>query len=438
MDSLDSHGPVTRWTRQLLRWLTVPYAPDRAARSYLERAETRTDGGLEVAVAVASDTESRRLFGVRMAHRGMQPVWIRIRNRTPESYRLDLAAVDPRYYTPLEAAYVNHFAIGRRLVRFGLLAWLYLPFLPLLPFKILGARAANRRMDAFFKAEGYPPGPIAPGGEKEGFVFTPLDEGLKAVAIRLLGGAGARELAFSLEVPGLEIPAEGTDPAEPEGAESVDEAGLRAWLEHEPRCTTNRRGTAEGDPLNLVVVGDRATVRQCFGAHWDDAEAIVLETCWKTLKAFLLGSGYRYAPVSPLYLAGRMQELALQRARATINERLHLRLWRAPLRFEDAPVWIGQVSRDIGVRFTWRTWNLTTHRIDPDVDEARDYVIDDLLAARRVARLGLADGAGAAPPESPRRNLTGDPYFTDGLRAVLVLSRERGEPTFRRWAGASA
>ena len=28
------------------------------------------------------------------------------------------------------------------------------------------------------------------------------------------------------------------------------------------------------------------------------------------------------------------------------------------------------MSRDIGVRFTWRTWNLTTHRIDPDVDEA--------------------------------------------------------------------
>jgi hypothetical protein len=47
-------------------------------------------------------------------------------------------------------------------------------------------------------------------------------------------------------------------------------------------------------------------------------------------------------------------------------------------------VWVGQVSRDIGVRFTLRTWNLTTHRIDPEVDEARDYVIEDLLEAERL------------------------------------------------------
>ncbi|MGC2304012.1 LssY C-terminal domain-containing protein, partial [Candidatus Binatus sp.] len=43
-------------------------------------------------------------------------------------------------------------------------------------------------------------------------------------------------------------------------------------------------------------------------------------------------------------------------------------------------------SRDIGVRFTPKTWNLTTHQIDPNVDEARDYVLDDLLASRRVAQ----------------------------------------------------
>jgi hypothetical protein len=33
-------------------------------------------------------------------------------------------------------------------------------------------------------------------------------------------------------------------------------------------------------------------------------------------------------------------------------------------------------------------------------------------------------GVGAAPIESPRQNLTGDPYFTDGLRAVLWVSSQ--------------
>jgi hypothetical protein len=182
-----------------------------------------------------------------------------------------------------------------------------------------------------------------------------------------------------------------------------------------------------------VVVGSRALVRQCFGARWDDAETIDLYTSWKTARAFFLDSEYRYAPVSPLYLAGRRQELALQRARASINERIHLRLWQTPKVFEGQPIWIGQVSRDIGVRFTPRTWNLTTHKIDPDVDEARDYVLDDLMAARRVSRIGYVAGVEPATESSPRRNLTGDPYFTDGRRAVAILSTQRTRPAFLAW-----
>ena len=36
------------------------------------------------------------------------------------------------------------------------------------------------------------------------------------------------------------------------------------------------------------------------------------------------------------------------------------------MRFEGKRVWIGQISRDIGVRFTTKT--ITTHKIDADVD----------------------------------------------------------------------
>jgi hypothetical protein len=143
------------------------------------------------------------------------------------------------------------------------------------------------------------------------------------------------------------------------------------------------------------------------------------------VKAFLLGSNYRYSPVSPLHLFGRDQDIALQRTRGSINERLHLRLWLTPLGFEGKPVWVGQVSRDIGVRFTTQAWNLTTHRIDPDVDESRDYVIEDLVAAGRVRAAGYVGGVGACSPTAPRHNLTGDPYFTDGKRAVILLTATR-------------
>jgi hypothetical protein len=200
-----------------------------------------------------------------------------------------------------------------------------------------------------------------------------------------------------------------------------------------PRSTTNRRGTAEGDPLNLVVIGEFDTILNGFGARWDETETIGMNSCWRMVKAFLLGAEYRYSPVSSLYYAGRNQDFALQKARQTINERLHLRLWLTPLRFGRKPVWIGQVSRDIGVRFTPKTWNLTTHKIDADVDDARDYVLDYLMEGGRVARVGYAAGVGPAPKTAPRHNLTGDPYFTDGLRAVAIFSETRTSPTFLNW-----
>jgi hypothetical protein len=77
---------------------------------------------------------------------------------------------------------------------------------------------------------------------------------------------------------------------------------------------------------------------------------------------------------------------------------------------------------------------LTTHLIDSDVDEARNYVLNDLLVAERVARLGFVPGVEAAAAYAPRHNLTGDAYFTDGLRAVAVLSPTPTAPSVLSWA----
>jgi len=306
----------------------------------------------------------------------------------------------------------------------------------LLPFKILGARSANRRMNAYFQEHGISSGLIAPGQELSGFVFATHDAGTKQVTVRLVGAAGVKEFGFSIPVPGLEVDHGRQRFEELQKSEEVvecDEADLRKRLAALPRSTTNRRGTAEGDPLNLVVIGDFETILDGFGARWDETEIIDLRSCWRMLKAFLLGSEYRYSPVSSLYVEGRSQDFALQKARHTINERLHLRLWMTPLRFRGKPVWVGQISRDIGVRFTLKTWNLTTHKIEPDVDEARDYVLDDLMEAGRVSLVAYIGGAQECARTAPRRNLTGDPYYTNGLRAVAVFSETRTNPTFVSW-----
>jgi hypothetical protein len=420
----------------ILRWVLVGYAPNAEEKSFLERAQKQTQKEIDVTVAVLDSAESRKFFGARLARRGIQPVWIEIENRSKTACRLNVLGIDPNYYSPFEAAAANHFSSGRRIWAFGLLVLFFLPLLLLLPIRMFNVRRTNRRMDAFFQKHAFRLKPIAAGANSAGFVFTSLDAGNKVVHISLMGHDEMVEFIFSVPIPGLEadyLKREFLDRYPTNELIECDLPALQRHLAEAPATTTNISGMRHGDPVNLVVVGEFQTVQSAFGARWDETESITLATCWKTLRAFLMGSEYRYSPVSPLYLYGRSQDFALQKIRQSINERLHLRLWVTPLRYQTLPVWIGQVSRDIGVRYTLQTWNLTTHRIDPDIDEARDYVLEDLFDAQRLDIAGYVEGVGPCSEQSPRRNLTGDPYFTDGRRAAVLLSPTRTTPKFIAW-----
>src|SRR5581483_12015116 len=179
-------------------------------------------------------------------------------------------------------------------------AWLFLPLIVLLPFKILGARIANRRMNAFFQEHGIGWALIGAGARTAGFVFTSLDEGTKQFSVRLFSSTGGKEFPFAIPVPGLRVD-HGVRQldvlAQCKDVVECDEEELRRRLASLPRCTQNRRGTVEGDPLNLVAIGDFETLLTGFGGRWDETETITLKSCWKTFKAFALGSEYRYSPV---------------------------------------------------------------------------------------------------------------------------------------------
>jgi hypothetical protein len=418
----------------LARPTIVRYSPKPQERSFIDSAQRAEQQQITVSIAALDARQSAEVFGVPMARRGIQPLWLRVENRAATRCRVALISIDPNYYSAHEAAAANHFSAGKRLLSLGLLGFLvFLPVLLLVPLKVISALRANRRMDQVFRELALPLRPVAPGKQAEGFVFTTLDVGRKVVHLRMLRVEGPIEFDFNLPVPGIDADYARRDLSVPHAPDQVvdcDLAELFRRLESMPPACSGPSGLREGDPANLVVIGDFATVLSAFGAQWDESEVVTLATCLKTLKAFLFGAEYRYSPVSPLYLFGRSQDFALQRIRESINERLHLRLWITELRYEGKPVWLGQVSRDIGVRFTLRTWNLTTHRIDPDVDEARDYVLEDLIEAQRVERLGYVPGVRECDRAQPRHNLTGDPYYTDGKRAIAIVSGSRAEPSF--------
>jgi hypothetical protein len=236
------------------------------------------------------------------------------------------------------------------------------------------------------------------------------------------------KFSFVVEVPGPAFIGEKARlkdlfPGEP--IADRDLQGLRTALAEAPCCTTNSEGSSPGDPLNLVVVeGEEGLLGPFVAQGWHMTQKLDAASIAETVRAFVFEDPYLTSPVSPLYLFGRREDAALQKARSTINERIHLRLWLSPQTYLGRRVWIGQVSRDIGVRLTDKVWNLTTHKIGPDVDFDRSYLLQDLMMSGRIERFGFVRGFDAASIDKPRHNLTGDPYFSDGLRLVVFLSRD--------------
>ncbi len=367
---------------------------------FMKRAASQDDGTVRVSVAALGADEAWKVYGADVAKKGIQPVWIEVENRGDETLYFFRSATDPTYYAPHEAAWINH-------------RWL--------------ESSVNREMDSLFQRLDVPQW-VPPHSTVSGFLLTNRDEGLKYIRIALITPTRLHEFHFLVEVPGFV--ADYSDVVEstivpPEAVREVDLAELRKILESMPCCTTNAKASKQGDPLNIVVVGHQKSVFLAFASRkWDATEKLRGASSWRSIVAFITGSNYRYSPVSPLYAFGRHQDIALQKARSTIHERNHLRLWLTPYRWHGRLVFLGQISRDIGVRFTTQSPTISTHKIDPQVDEARDYLLEDLVLSGFVERVGYVGGVGAAPEDAPRHNLTGDPYYTDGYRAVIFIADE--------------
>jgi hypothetical protein len=242
----------------------------------------------------------------------------------------------------------------------------------------------------------------------------------------LAGNQHVLDFGFAVPLPDGEFDFEQLDPSQiypdlvrPE----LTLEQLQARLRDLPCCVSDEVGERAGDPINLVLIGNLdETLAALSRGGWSFTHRIDLDTIKRLVGAAISGAAYPVAPVSPLYLYDRPQDVALQRARNTILQRNHLRLWLAPFRFSGQSVWVGQVSRDISIKPTLLSTTFTTHVIDPNVDEAREHVLQSLLVAGVVRRFAFVSGVSPASSQSPRTNLTGDPYFTDGLRLVMQVS----------------
>jgi hypothetical protein len=336
------------------------------------RAVTKTEDSIRVSAAVPSGDESRSIFGVDLDQRGIQPLWLEIENGSERSFYFLPTGLDPEYFAPLEVAFLYQ----------G-------------PFHDEGKAALAEHLEALsFDSRSQ----ILPGETVSGFVYANRADPSMMVNVDLIG----REWSESI---GLVVPVPGTETAqqrmaalrglytESDVVEIDDEPALRSALEELPCCAADQ---TEGRslPLNLVVIGKLD--------EWAPA---------------FVGRNYRYAPASPWHAFGRIQDLSGHRISRWVAPQPHtLRLWLTPLRYRGKPIWVGQVSTALGGRFA--ASGEGTGRIEPDVDEARNDIVQDVIYSQSLAKVGFVKGAGSLQTRD------GSPYRTDGLRAVLVFGGE--------------
>jgi len=382
----------------------------------LEGLQTKSRENVAVSVAILTDEESHKHFGADLGSRGLQALWISVSNGSPNRLWFIRNSVDADFYSPDEAALLLRSEVSGS------------------DFEQMRQHFRDETIRVLLK----------PMTITEGFIFLPRVEGGRYLDIRLAKDAYQLEtrresrveqeegtfnelrFGFAVPLPDGDFDYERLDTEHSYAGTQlpdIDLDMLRERLEQLPCCSADKDGQTHGDPLNVVMVGESPDVLNSLSrSGWSFTHRITPGSVMRMAGAAMEGKPYPVAPVSSLYLFGRKQDFALQRARRNIAQRNHMRMWLAPFTFEGKQVWIGQVSRDIGIRVTPKSPTLTTHIIDPEVDLTREYLLHSLLAEGFVDRFGFVTGSKQAPITEPAENLMGDPYFSDGMRLLIILS----------------
>ncbi len=336
------------------------------------RAVSQTVDDVRVSATVLSAEDNLDFFGTDLNTSGVQTVWVEISNRSPRSLRLLRSGTDPDYFSPLEVA------------------WSYHGFL---------SGDANRKIDDHFAGLSIA-GLIPPGETRSGMLYVNPHQRSRILNIDLLSRETTIPFTLFLPVPDDQQDSRFDEVFEYIAASQNDnydeEDAFRQALEHSPAMTT---GTEDAGPLNLVIIGQL-----------------------RDIAAALMHRAYRHSATpadEAQRVFGRPPDFVMRKAMQGGGPANWLRLWAAPWRYKDQPVFIGQVGRPTGGRF--KTIDGARLRLHPDVDEARAYVIQDLLYSGGLAQLGFVGGVPAVSTEQWRNRADEISYHSDGLRAVLFF-----------------
>ena len=353
-------------------WREPPDASDAALR---ERAITRTTQGVQLSATVLGPEDSFRMFGADIVATGVQPVWIEVQNASADTLWLLRSGTDPDYFSPREVAWSVHVFLDGK---------------------------TNDRIDEHFDHLSFA-NPIPPGQTRSGVLFTNPQPAPKVLNVDLLGNHALVPFTLFLPVPGYpDVSIVESLHSYPESAvtDHDDLGSLRNALQQLPCCAVRADDGSPAEPLNAVFVGS-----------YENIASAAARRGYRRVQADE-GAG-QFAFERP------PDAVALKRAQAGAPANW-VRLWSVPVRLQGQPVFVAQVGRPVGGRFLPEESN--ARRLHPDVDEARNLFVQDMMYSGGLERLGFVTGVGAVSRTQPRVVANGASYYTDGLRAVLFFA----------------
>lgn len=194
------------------------------------------------------------------------------------------------------------------------------------------------------------------------------------------------------------------------------------------------------DPLNIGIIGTRRELILVMEkAGWQVADAHTLRNIVRQLLSIVYEWSYPTAPVSSLFLFGRKQDIAFEmEVGGTARLRHHVRFWattydeKRPLSvrsielhhrkehvYGDNLLWVGAASLDTGIGYIRHNLQFT-HMIDPDTNQERQLIVEQLKEQKLVRSVKTIKLGNAY--RLMNRVLSGS-LHTDGKMAIVHLKK---------------
>lgn len=221
---------------------------------------------------------------------------------------------------------------------------------------------------------------------------------------------------------------------------------IRLWrifvpANHLPLYCVTPDGFAS-DPLNIGIIATRREIIEAMeSAGWYVADPHTPRYLIRHVLSMVFGWSYPNAPVSNLYLFGRKQDIAFEiPIEGSAGHRHHVRFWgttyesKKPLTVrsihwhhrrshirDDRLLWVGAASLDVGLGFIRHNLQLT-HMIDPDTDQERKLIVDQLRTQKLVGKI---DTVKLGEPYRLINRVMRGSLHTDGNMAIVSLKARR-------------